>query len=65
MVIPLEILVIYDFFSRKLFEAQKFPGSNVTEIFRKFFFKTPEEFGSAKEFKEQARKHNRTLFKVC
>ena len=62
MVIPLEILVFQKNFFRKLFEAQKFPGSNVTEIFRKFFFKTPEEFGNAKE---QARKHNRTLFKVC
>ena len=47
------------FFSRKLFEAQKFPGSNVTQIFRNFFFKNPDEFRNIKEFKEQARKHTR------
>ena len=38
-----------------MFEAQRFPGSNVTDIFRKYFFKTPEEFANIKEFKEQAR----------
>ena len=38
----ISISLFHDFFSRKLFEPQKFPkNTDVSHIFRKYFFKNP------------------------
>ena len=62
-------MVIFDkkiffhvFVSRKLFEPQKFPGSILSQIFRKFFFKNPSEFGNIEDIQDQARKVTHTKF---
>ena len=66
MVIFYKIIVFYYIVSRKLFEPTKFRDSDVSQIFRNFFFKNPSEFGVKstkqieKEFKDKATLNTQT-----
>ena len=56
VILDAQMFFMLVFFFRKLFEPQKFPGSILSQIFRKFFFKNPGESGNIEEIQDQARK---------
>ena len=62
VILDAQMFFMLVFFFRKLFEPQKFPGSILSQIFRKFFFKNPVEFENIENIQDQARKVTHTKF---